>query len=131
MSLPDSDQARAIAQLLLRQGYRVVPLDIWEEKVEEIHQGRYQVLVTHKNGASSTGERNLYQLVTSLSPDARREIFLILVGDEFKTGNGTQAFATLSDLVCHTHDLGTADVLFRSTLAERNRYFRSFREAKQ
>ena len=31
--------------------------------------------------------------MSRLSPDARRRVFLVLVGDEFKTGDGTQAFA--------------------------------------
>jgi hypothetical protein len=111
-------------------GYVVVPLDIWEEKVEEILQGRYDVVVTHRNGATPNVERDLYRFITTLTPEIRRRIFVVLVGDEFKTGNGTQAFATMTDFVCRPQEAGSADVVVRSTIAERTRFYRALLEAE-
>ena len=38
------------------------------------------------------------------APSARRRVFLVLVGDEFKTGDGTQAWAAMADLVVTSRD---------------------------
>jgi hypothetical protein len=100
--LSDTNHSDAMSSLLGRLGYQTEYLDIWEQKVEDIHQGRYDVIVTNRNGASPNGERDLFRLVNRLAPETRRRIFMVLVGDEFKTGNGTQAFTAMADLVGST-----------------------------
>jgi hypothetical protein len=128
--LPGTDYANAVSDLLGRLGYETEYIDIWDQKVEEIHQGRYHVIVTHRNGESQNGEKDLFKLLNMLPPETRRRIFIALVGDEFKTGNGTQAFAFMADLVCHPRDIDSADIVFRSTVAERARLYRSFLEVE-
>ena len=56
---------------------------------------------------------------------------MVLVGDEFKTGDGTQAWRCLADLVVNAKDAAAADMLFRNTLAERNRLYQVFLDAKK
>jgi hypothetical protein len=128
--LPGTDHSNAVSSLLGRLGYRTEYIDIWDQKVEEIHQGRFHVIVTHRNGESPNGEKDLFKLINILPPETRRRIFVALVGDEFKTGNGTQAFTVMADLVCNPLDLDSADIVFRSTVAERARFYRSFLEVE-
>jgi hypothetical protein len=117
-----------MSSLLERLGYETEYIDVWDQKVEDIHQGRYDIIATHRNGTSPHEEKDLYRLLNMLPPEIRRRIFMVLVGDEFKTGNGTQAFSAMADIVCHPQDLGSADVLLRSTVTERARFYRSFLE---
>ncbi len=56
---------------------------------------------------------------------------MILIGDEFKTGEGTQAFLVVADLVLHSRDAGTADQVIRSTVAERKRLYQAYDEARK
>ena len=123
-------QADAMSKLLGRLGYKTDYIDVWDQKVEEIHQRRFQVIVTQRNGASPKGENDLFTLVNMLPPETRRRVFVVLVGEEFKTGNGTQAFTAMVDLVCHPRDLDSADIVFRSTVAERARFYRLFFEVE-
>ena len=55
----------------------------------------------------------------------RRRLFLMVVGDEFKTGEGTQAFAVLADLVVHPHDATSYDRLVAHTVGERRRLYKT------
>jgi hypothetical protein len=73
----------------------------------------------------------LYQRITRLSPDTRRRIFLILVGDDFKSGDGTQAFVALADLVLSTRDAAGAEIAIRNTLTERTRLYQAFTDARR
>lgn len=126
--LADKNHSDAMSGLLERLGYKTEYIDVWEQKIEDIHQGRYDIIATHKNGTSTNGDKDLYRLLNMLPPEVRRRIFMVLVGDEFKTGNGTQAFTTMADLVCNPQDLSSTDILFRSTVTERARFYRAFLE---
>ena len=53
------------------------------------------------------------------------------MGDEFKTGDGTQAFAAMADLVLNGRDAAGADAALRSTMAERTRLYQVFTDARR
>ncbi len=114
--------------VLTRLGLTVDTLDP-EEGARLLEQGVYDVVVTART-AGTAGKESLYQRLNRLSGDGRRRLFVILVGDEFKTGDGTQAFAVLSDLVLNTRDAATSDGIVRATMAERTRVYQTFNDAK-
>jgi hypothetical protein len=66
-----------------------------------------------------------------MPPDSRRRVFVILAGEEFKTGDGTQAWAVLADLVVAARDAAMCDNAIRTVMAERNRLFQVFIDAKR
>jgi hypothetical protein len=130
VSLADQSQAGAVTLCLSRQGYGVDTLDQGQDAARLLEQGIYTVVVTSRTAAAGKGE-SLYQRVNRLAPDARRGIFLILVGDEFKTGDGTQAFVTVSDLVVSSRDAAAMDTVFANTLGERTRLYQTFNDAQK
>jgi len=130
VSLADRAQAGAITTPLTRQGYQVDNIDNPEEASRLIEQGVYDLVVANRS-ASAAGKESLYQRMSRLSPDSRRRMFLVLVGDEFKTGDGTQAWIAMADLVLHTRDLGNADALLTKTVEERTRLYQVFLDARK
>ncbi len=48
------------------------------------------------------------------------------MGDKYKTGNTSEAFAAMADLVCHPQDMQAADGLLRTTIAEKGRLYRAY-----
>ena len=130
VSLADQSQAGSITLCLSRQGYGVDTLEAGQDAARLLEQGVYAVVVTARTAAAGKGE-SLYQRANRLPPEARRGIFLILVGDEFKTGDGAQAFVTVSDLVVSSQDAGAIDTPFVNTLAERTRLYQAFTEAQK
>ena len=129
VSLTDRTQAGAIALPLTRQGYQVDSIDNPEEGSRLIEQGMYDLVVASRSGPG--GKESLYQRMSRLSPDARRRVFLVLVGDEFKTGDGTQAWIAMADLVAHPRDLGNADAVLAKTVEERSRLYQVFLDARK
>jgi len=129
VALPDRNLAGALALVLTRLGMGADTLDV-EEGARLLEQGAYDVVVTVRSGAQA-GRESLYQRINRLSGDGRRRIFMILVGDEFKSGDGTQAFAVLADLVLHSRDVPTADAWIRGTLGERTHLYQAFLDAKR
>ena len=130
VGLSDKALAGAATLTLTRQGYQVDTLDNGPEGARLMEQGVYELVVTSRAGGAP-GKETLYQSLSRLNPDGRRRLFVVLVGDEFKTGDGTQAFTCLADLVVHTKDVASVDAVLRNTIGEKGRVYQAFIDAKR
>jgi predicted Zn finger-like uncharacterized protein len=131
VSLPDRAQAAAITLILTRLGYSVDSVEEHEDAARFVEQGAYAVAAASRTGAGPGRTESLYQRITRLSPDQRRRLFVILVGDEFKSGDSVQAFATVADLVLNSRDTAGADNLMRTVMTERKRLYQIFVDARR
>lgn len=130
VALPDRGQAGAITMTLNRLGYAVETLDDYDEGARLLEQGVYNMLITSRQPLAGSKE-SLYQRLGRLQPEARRRVFVLLVGDEYKTGDGTQAFACYVDLVVAAKEAGNCDALLGAVVGERQRMYQAFTEAKR
>ncbi|HSB61331.1 MAG TPA: zinc-ribbon domain-containing protein [Vicinamibacteria bacterium] len=131
VTFADPAQAAAVTLTLTRLGYHVETVDDFDDGARLVEQGVYQVVATSRTAAAAGRPETPYQRIARLSPDARRRVFVILVGDEFQSGDGTRAFLAQADLVLHPRDAGTADQVIRGTIAERKRLYQLFDEAQK
>jgi predicted Zn finger-like uncharacterized protein len=130
IALPEKNHAGVMALVLSRHGYEVDTFDDAAEGGRLLEQGVYDVVVTARLAGTAMKE-SLYQRLSRLGSEARRNVFLILVGDEFKTGDGTQAWACQADLVINSREAASADAVFRGAMSERNRLYKVFTEARK
>jgi predicted Zn finger-like uncharacterized protein len=129
VALPDRSLAGSVTVMLTRQGYVVDTIEDQDEAARLLEQGVYTLAVAART-APAQGKEGLVQRMARLSPDNRRRIFLVLVGDEWKSGDGLQAFTVCADLVLHSRDAPAADVLLRSTVQERQRIYQAYSDAR-
>lgn len=128
-ALPDAQLAKALTQPLTGLGYVVDVLDIPEEGGRLLEQGTYSVVVTDRTAHVPGQAETLYARLCRLSPQARRRIFLVLAGAEFRTGDGAQAFVALADLVVNPKDAATVEMPLLTAMVEWTRLFQAYREA--
>jgi len=131
VAFADPAHAAAITPTLSRLGYHVETVADFEDGARLVEQGVCQVVATSRAAAAAGRPETPYQRIARLSPDARRRVFVILMGDEFQSGDGTRAFLAQADLVLHPRDAGTADQVIRVTIAERKRLYQLFDEARK
>jgi predicted Zn finger-like uncharacterized protein len=131
VSIPDRAQAAAITLILTRLGYNVDSVEEHEDAARFVEQGAYAVAATTRAAAAGGRSESLYQRITRLSPDQRRRLFVILVGDEFKSGDSVQAFAVVADVVLNSRDAAGADNALRSVMAERKRLYQVYLDARR
>jgi len=131
VAVPDRAVAGALTLPLTRLGHTVEMLDTPEEGGRLLEQGVYGIVITTQTAAVPGKTEMLYQRVTRLNPDARRRIFLILVGDDLKTADGTQAFVLQADFVVNPRDAGSVEAALLNAMAERNRVYQAFLEARK
>lgn len=130
VALSDPSLAHALTAPLRKIGYEIDALDRPEEGGRLLEEGFYEVVVTNKTANVPGKGESLYQRLIRLPPDSRRNVFLVLVGDEFKTGDGTQAWTAQADLVVG-RDAGDVEPVLLNTMAERTRLFQTFLDARR
>jgi predicted Zn finger-like uncharacterized protein len=118
------------ALMLARLGYATDTADDGEEAARLLEQGVYAIVVTMP-AAGPQGKETLYQRACRLNAEYRRRIFMVLVADNLKSGDGTQAFVLQGDLALASRDVAGADAVFRATLAEKKRLYQAFVDAKR
>lgn len=129
VALDDRVRAGEMARSLGVLGYEV---DIMSdaEGVRMIELGSHVIVVMARTVAES-GAFTCYQRLFVLNSDLRRGFFLILVGDEYTTGDGLQAFVVHGDLVIASPDAASCEAIIRERLIERTRLFRAFVDCKR
>jgi predicted Zn finger-like uncharacterized protein len=128
LSGPAAAEVRAALE---RLGYRVDSVDDVEEGARLLEQGVYELAATAREAAPAGRPPTLSQRILRLTPEARRRVFVVLVGDDFRSGDGTQAWSAQADLVVGTSDAPRCENLIRATVAERKRLYQPFLDARR
>ncbi len=131
IALPPGPAATALHAALVALGYNVDAVEDIEEGVRLVEQGVYEVAVTSRGPAAPGAPETLAQRLMRLSPDARRRLFVVLVGEEFRSGDGTQAWVAQADLVVHPNDAARCEHLIRGTMQERKRLYQPIVDARR
>ena len=131
VAVPDRALAGTLTLPLTRLGHTIEVLDTPEEGGRLLEQGAYGIVITTRTAAVPGKGETLYQRVTRLNPEARRRIFLVLVGEDLKTGDGTQAFVLQADFVVNPRDASNVEGALLNAMAERNRVYQAFLEARK
>ena len=131
VALEDQHLATIMFSVLSQAGYAIDILDNEEEKLRLLQQGDFSVVATSNTGPKLREGITVYQRMAHLSPESRRGTFLILLGDQFKTGDGTQAFVAAADLVANNAGAESVGGLLRGRLDERARVYRAFADAER
>jgi predicted Zn finger-like uncharacterized protein len=129
VAVPDRGLASALTLPLTRLGYTADVLDTPEEGGAMLEDGVFDVVIANRSAAAPGRAETLYQRILRLAPGARRRIFLVLVGEEFKTGDGLQAFGTQADLVVNPRDGAAVETPLLGAMAERGRLYQAFLDA--
>ena len=131
IALAAGPAATALQGALVNLGFNVDAVDDIEEGARLVEQGVYEVAVTARTPAEAGRPETLAQRLLRLPADSRRRVFVILVGEEFRTADGTQAWVAQADLVVHPSDAGRCEHLIRSTLTERKRLYQPMVDARR
>jgi predicted Zn finger-like uncharacterized protein len=131
LAIPDRALGDALSQPLAQLGYATEVLDSADEGGHMLEDGFFEVVITTRAVTVPGVSDTLHQRLLRLAPPARRRIFVVLVGDEFRTGDGTQAFVLQADLVVNPRDAAAVEVPMLRAIAERARLYQAFNEARR
>jgi predicted Zn finger-like uncharacterized protein len=130
IALTDGGLAKTLTSVLARLDYNVDVVEDVEEGARLLEQGAYALAVTSRDGAPG-GSMTLAQRMLRLTSEPRRRVFVVLVGEDFSTADGTQAWAAQADLVINPRDVEICENVLRATLTERKRLYQPYLEARR
>jgi hypothetical protein len=129
VALDDTKRAGELAHSLGLLGYEI-DLMSDADAVRVLEQGAHVIVVMARTVAEGRA-LTCYQRLLLLNADIRRGFFLVLVGDEYSTGDGVQAFSVLGDMVIASPDAGSCAAALRDRYIERGRLFKVFIDCKR
>ncbi len=131
VALHDKSQVEAVSPVLIRLGFNVDASEGDDDAVRHVEQGVYNLLLATRSIAPADQAPTFYQRLSRLSADSRRRVFVSLVGNDYRTGDGMQAFTLAADLVLNPRDLGSCGVAMREALSDRQRLYQVFLDAQR
>lgn len=122
----DRDNACGILQAVLQgMGYVVdIPVAV-DQALQRLQFNQYRIIVlTEDFGGSSPNPVVGY--LTWLNMNVRRDMFVVLVGESFKTADHLQAFIESVNLVLHPDDLPRIATFINRGLRDHEQFYKVF-----
>lgn len=89
----------------------------------------FDVLVLHETfGGVTLGSSPIYKHIIELDMVLRRKMFVILVGEKFRTTNNMEAFTYSVNLVINDKDLSKVGVIFKKAVTEHEIFYKVFND---
>jgi CheY-like chemotaxis protein len=101
-----------------------------EDAFEKLKFNQYGTIVLNERFGGSTPENNaVYKFLQFMPMSARRNIFLVLIGKDFKTGDNMTAFAKSSNITVNEKDIPDLKAIIKKSVADNDQFYKVFRES--
>jgi CheY-like chemotaxis protein len=122
----DRDDAREVLQAVLQgMGYVVdMPMAV-DQALQRLRFNQYHIIVLAEDFRGSS-PNPIAAYLAWLSMNIRRDMFVVLVGERFKTADHLQAFIESVNLVLHPDDLPRIETFINQGLKDHERLYKVF-----
>jgi hypothetical protein len=125
----DASTTEAVKNTLRELGYKFHTAETPELAIERMRYTDYNCIVIHENFAGTSIRSNpVLNYLAPLPMLQRRDSFVCLVGESFKTLDAMQAFAQSVHLVVNPSDLPNLTAILKKGLMESETLYRSYRD---
>lgn len=124
----DQEGSRSSLKSLLGElGYKVdCPLTA-DHALQRLRFDQYHLIVL-SDAFGGQAPNPMRDYLANLNMSTRRDMFVVLLGERFKTADHWQAFVESVNLVCHPSELTQLPTLLRRVFSEHERLYRVFNE---
>ena len=110
--------------------YEIFSSDTAPEAIEILHDSRAEMIVLAPTfDAHNQGGGAIMQYVNTLTPQARRRMYVVLVSPQVRTLDTYLAFANGVNLTLHPDDADSFQAVFERSLRDFNELYRPFNQA--
>jgi len=122
-------QAAKIESAVKGMGYRCISSPNSRDAIGKMrfHHFDLVILADGYDGQDLTNNSVMHYL-NRLSMSVRRNIFLVLVGDRFKTRDNMAAFALSANMVLNPKELSRFAPVLRNAISENEKFYKVFRD---
>ena len=118
-----------IGAALEQLGFTMLPATTAEEAIERLRRSPFEIVIVDERFESSgVLDNEVIRTLNTMPISLRRQIFVVLLGREFKTFDNMMAFARSVNVVVNLNDLPHLPAIIRKGLEDNNEFYRVFRE---
>src|SRR2546423_8969802 len=115
----DTNTTEIVRKTLLELGFKTHTADTDDEAIERLRYTQYYCIVVQETFAGSSLKSNaVINYLAPLPMIQRRNSFVCLIGESFKTLDAMQAFSESVHVVIHSSDLPNLTAILKKRLAE-------------
>lgn len=128
--LADTDNADRLTLVLKKMNYLVTPVKTADEALRKLQFNRYDFIVINERlGGGDPANNPVLKHIEPITMDMRRNMFVALIGKNFKTLDAMVAFAKSVNLVVNEADFSNLELIFKKAFNDNELFYRAFKKA--
>ena len=126
----DDKSHQDILRLALKElGYRAAIGNDHKDVLEKIRFEHFDVIILHDNfGSWLLSENSVLNFIQPMAIATRRDIFVTLIGNEYRTFDSMMAFSKSVNLVVKEDDLPTIKPILKKAISDNDKFYKIFKE---
>jgi predicted Zn finger-like uncharacterized protein len=125
----DPEEAKSIMAVVDKLGYEAVHAAGARDAIGQMRFHRFDLIVITDNFEDVAWRENaILNYVNTLSMSVRRRMFVVLIGDDVKTGDPMEAFSLSANLVINREDTASLEGVLDQGVQENGQTYRVFHE---
>ncbi len=127
LALVMTGETEALRETVEGLGYRYVGARDTRDGISKMRFHRFDLLILADGfDGIELGQSPILQYLNHLSMSLRRRMFLLLIGDTFRTKDQMAAFAMSANLVVNRRDLDKLKPVLEQAISENERFYKVF-----
>jgi predicted Zn finger-like uncharacterized protein len=125
----DAEQRNQIEKHLDAMGFRCVLADETRKGIGKMRLHHFDLVIFREDfGGVALDQSPILHFLNHLSMPLRRRMFVVIVGEHFKTMDQMMAFALSANLVVNKNDLGRLSMVMQKAISQNERFYNVFME---
>jgi len=123
----DTHHTEVVKQALEELGYRYVSAENSREAISKLrfHHFDFVILADHFDNLPLE-QSPILKYLNNLTMSIRRRVFVVLIGEKFKTMDHMMGFALSANLVMNVKDLDKMAGILRRSVSDNNKFYKVF-----
>jgi hypothetical protein len=128
----DTKNADTWTEVLEELEYKVQLAQTPDHAAHKIKYFLYDIVILHETSMGVALKENpVYELILKLPMSDRRKIFVILVGDKFKTADNMRAYSLSVNLVVNEKNFDKIEIILKKAFSDNNAFYKIFKDTLQ
>jgi len=128
----DPAQRQKLTEALKKLDYHVTEAASARDALKKMRFHVYNVVVLNEAFDTQSPDANdVLVYLQSLGMSTRRQIFLALISDRFRTMDNMAAFNKSVNIIVNTKNIDDAETILKSGIAENDAFYRIYKETMQ
>ena len=124
----DGPHADALKSTVEELGFKTNTAETSDRGIERMKYASYDLIIVTENFAGSTRESNgVLRFIAPLPMAQRRDWYVVLIGDSFRTLDAMQAYTESVHMVVNPQDVGNLGAILRKGLADFAVFYRVYK----